>query len=59
VAASSAVGVGAAAAAVAVAAVKAKSRFPLMITPFWSPLRNRGALGPCGAYPAEVSNPIT
>ena len=45
----------AAVAAVPVAAVKAKNRFPLTITPLWSPRRNRGAIGPHGAYPAEVS----
>jgi hypothetical protein len=55
VGAAAAVGVVAAAAAVAVAAVKAKNRFPLTIAPLWSPRRNRGAPGPCGAYPAEVS----
>jgi hypothetical protein len=35
----------AAAAAVPVAAVKAKSHFPLTITPLWSPLRDGGAVG--------------
>jgi hypothetical protein len=42
-------------AAVPVAAVKAKNRFPLTIAPLWSPRRNRGEPGPCGAYLPEVS----
>ena len=45
----------AAVAAVPVAAVKAKSHFPLTITLLRSPGRDRGSIGPRGAYPAEAS----
>jgi hypothetical protein len=45
----------AAAAAVPAAAVKAKNRFPFTIAPLWSARRDHGALGPRGAYPAEIS----